>query len=90
MRGLKDKVVLVTGAARGIGRAIARRFWEEDAIVVALDINSEGLDTLSSEFAIGERLKTTVLDITDYAAVSAAVPGFTRRSTAANSATPSR
>ena len=73
MRGLKDKVVLITGAAQGIGRAIAQRFWEEDAVVVALDINSEGLDTLSSDFASNEPLKTTVLDITDYAAVSAAI-----------------
>ena len=35
---LKDKVALVTGAARGIGRAQAVRFAQEGADVVALDV----------------------------------------------------
>jgi 3-oxoacyl-[acyl-carrier protein] reductase len=42
--GLKDKVVIVTGAAAGIGRATARRFVEEGCRVAAWDVvemNSE-------------------------------------------------
>ena len=38
---LKDKVVLVTGAGQGMGRAIARCFVQEGATVVALDLNLE-------------------------------------------------
>lgn len=42
MRGLKDKVVIVTGAARGIGAAIAQRLFEEGAKVILADCNIEG------------------------------------------------
>ncbi len=38
MRGLKDKVTLVTGAGRGIERAIAERCADEGAKVAALDV----------------------------------------------------
>jgi len=38
---LTDKVVIVTGAARGIGRACAERFVKEGAIVVLADIDEE-------------------------------------------------
>jgi len=37
---LSGRVAIVTGAASGIGRAIARQFAEEDAMVVAADVNA--------------------------------------------------
>ena len=43
MRRLDNKLILVTGAASGIGRASALRFAAEGATVAALDINAEGL-----------------------------------------------
>ena len=39
---LHNKVVVITGAAHGIGKAYARRFAEEGAQVVVADIDSQG------------------------------------------------
>lgn len=49
MRGLKDKRVLVTGGARGIGAATAARFLEEGALVVVLDRDEEALARVRRE-----------------------------------------
>lgn len=73
MRGLKGQVVLVTGAAGGIGQALCRRFVEEGAHVIACDINEAGV----SEFAAGieptdgATIEAHVLDITDLDAAQA-------------------
>lgn len=47
---LTDRVIVVTGAARGIGRALARRFASEPAkAVVVADIDGAGARTVASE-----------------------------------------
>lgn len=48
MGRLKDKIALVTGAASGIGTAIAQKFSQEGAHVIATDINPEGKKILSN------------------------------------------
>lgn len=47
---VKDKVVVITGGASGIGRAMARRFTNEGARqVVIADLNADGLNTVAEE-----------------------------------------
>ena len=70
MRGLKDKVVVITGAAGGIGKSLCRRFCEEGSHVVGLDLNQEGLNQLAEQLKeYSSKLTLRTLDITDYAAV---------------------
>ena len=55
---VKDRIVVVTGAASGIGRALAQRFAEEGAkLVVCSDINAEGCAATAKE--VGGRAFTT-------------------------------
>src|SRR5437588_6955663 len=82
---LAGKVALITGAARGIGRAQAVRFAQEGAAIVALDIcgpvetvvvqhsTPADLDTTASLVAeAGGQVHTEIVDVRDRAGVQAA------------------
>tara|TARA_B100001758_G_C18136054_1_gene466469 strand:+ start:9 stop:746 length:738 start_codon:yes stop_codon:yes gene_type:complete len=58
---LKNKKIVVTAAAQGIGRATALTFAHEGAEVIALDINKEKLEEVSRE---NPNIKTDVVDAT--------------------------
>ena len=47
--GLNDKVVLVTGGTRGIGKAIAKAFYKEGARVIVTARGKEGLKKCERE-----------------------------------------
>jgi NAD(P)-dependent dehydrogenase (short-subunit alcohol dehydrogenase family) len=66
MGGVDGKVVIVTGAASGIGRATARRLFDDGATVVGADVAVEADD-------LGERWSYVPTDVTDEAAVQALV-----------------
>lgn len=70
MARMQNKVVVVTGAAQGIGAAIAQRFAEESAILVLLDLDSKRLQRTADE--TGKAPTTIVTDVTDEAAVDKA------------------
>jgi len=60
---LKGKVALITGAARGIGRAFAQRYLAEGALVVIADIDFERATQTS--LTLGEGCIALALDVTD-------------------------
>jgi pyridoxal 4-dehydrogenase len=80
MRRFKGRVAVVSGAAQGIGKAVALRLGEEGATVIAVDINGEGAAATAKE--IGGESMSSQCDIGDPNSVSklfAAVAGKARR-----------
>jgi SDR family mycofactocin-dependent oxidoreductase len=78
MTGLLDKVVVVTGAAKGTGRVHCQRFADEGADVIALDVTElagELAATASEVESRGRRCVTGFADVRDLAAVTSAVDG---------------
>jgi 3-oxoacyl-[acyl-carrier protein] reductase len=62
MNGLKDKIVIITGAASGIGRSTAERFYNEGSSLILVDIPSESDSGLKSQFI--ERMHYIQADVT--------------------------
>jgi len=82
MSGLfQDEAVVVTGAARGLGRGIAAAFAAEGANVLICDVNAEGVaasaDQLTSES--GADVQAMVADVSDQADVRAVIDGALER-----------
>ena len=66
MARMQDKVVAITGAAHGIGAAIAKRFAEEGAILVLLDMDGSQLEKTAAEVRGNNRsVRTIVSDVTE-------------------------
>jgi NAD(P)-dependent dehydrogenase (short-subunit alcohol dehydrogenase family) len=70
-RGLEGRVAVVTGAANGIGRAVARRFVAEGARVGVLDVEQAPLDQLVAELGSDNALILKA-DVRDEAALAVA------------------
>lgn len=69
-----DKVVIVTGAGSGIGRACAERIAKEGGTVHALDVSADGLaDLLSALGNESSRHSTAICDVSDEKAVNQTV-----------------
>jgi short-subunit dehydrogenase len=80
MDAFTNRVVLITGAASGIGRQLALGFSDLGASVAAVDRQADALDTLAAQLGkSGKRCATAVADVTDAAAVRAAVADLETR-----------
>ena len=66
MDKLRGRVAVITGAAQGIGAAIAREFSKEGAIVAMLDVNRDRLEELCHELSgQGRASYAETFDLTD-------------------------
>src|SRR6266849_1973676 len=73
-RSVAGRVVVVTGAASGMGRAIAELFGAEGARVAALDRNGDGAAAVADAISLkGGIAYARTLDVTDGAEITAAV-----------------
>jgi len=81
MKRMQDKVVVVTGAARGIGEAIARRCAEEGAKVALWDLRQQDADAAAAAIAAdtGAETLAQAVDVASAAAVNAAAAAVLAR-----------
>ena len=67
---LKDKVAIITGAAKGIGFATAQRFAQEGAKVIITDINQEAVNSAAAQVPNSEGY---AMNVTDRASIQSVV-----------------
>ena len=79
MIDLTERVALVTGASRGIGRAIAARMATQGAMVVAAARGDHADETVAAIQAAGGRAERVSLDVTDAGAIEAVMGGILER-----------
>jgi 3-oxoacyl-[acyl-carrier protein] reductase len=73
MSSLTNQIAVVTGAGRGIGRAIALKFATEGADVAVISRTQENSDKVAAEIrALGRQAWAHAVDVSDSAAVAAA------------------
>ena len=74
MKGLKDKIVIVTGGGGGIGSAICRRFAEDGSVVAVFDINKEAAESVAAGIRdAGGKAAAFAVDLTSQESVIGAV-----------------
>jgi 3-hydroxybutyrate dehydrogenase len=71
---MQDKVAVVTGAASGIGKEIAKTYFDNGAKVVIADLNLDAAQAVAREFdPTGERALAVAMDVTNEEQVDAGI-----------------
>ncbi len=71
MQALRDRVVVVTGAAAGIGRGLAEAFADQGAHLVLADLDADGLEATRRGLATAGTSRCVATDVTDPGALEA-------------------
>ena len=71
MLSLAGRTAVITGAASGIGRAMARRFSTEGMAVVAADVDAAALETLAADPGFPSPVRVAPTDVSDPSSVEA-------------------
>src|SRR5690348_18282812 len=74
---IEDKVVLITGAAQGIGRDTARRLVGRGAKLALIDRDAEGVERAAAE--LGTDVEPFVADVAERDSIYAAIEAARRR-----------
>lgn len=74
-----DKVILITGAAQGIGRKIAERFLSEGGKVAIADIDKDSLQSTAAEIGSPDTVLTVLADVGKKADVDAMIAATVER-----------
>ncbi|ORC05694.1 short-chain dehydrogenase [Mycobacterium persicum] len=72
MSSVQDKVVFITGGARGIGAEVARRLHNKGAKLVLTDVGTAELSSIAAELGGDDRVLTVAADVRDLPAMQAA------------------
>ncbi|MFB5285081.1 3-hydroxybutyrate dehydrogenase [Peribacillus sp. Hz7] len=67
----KQRTVIVTGAAGGLGQAISKQFVQQNDFVYVADLNQEAADKVARE--LGENAKGIALDVTNEESIKSAL-----------------
>nr|WP_119611967.1 SDR family NAD(P)-dependent oxidoreductase [Streptomyces acidiscabies] len=88
MNRYQGRVVAITGAAQGLGLAMATRFAAEGAMVALADVNEQALTEAAGTIAEAHdaKVRTDVVDVTDSAQVNAWIDGVGRLDVLVNNA----
>jgi NAD(P)-dependent dehydrogenase (short-subunit alcohol dehydrogenase family) len=71
MKELRDRVAVVTGAASGVGKALAKAFLGEGMRVVLADVEAPALEATAAELASRGEVSSLVTDVRRYEALEA-------------------
>jgi len=71
---LKDLVAIVTGAGKGLGKAIAEKFFQEGALLALFDIQYDLIENLARELDVsGEKVMAIQADVTEEKSITQAM-----------------
>jgi NADP-dependent 3-hydroxy acid dehydrogenase YdfG len=65
MKDFNNKVVVITGAASGIGRALAQEFAKLGSKLAIMDFNGEGLEETVKSLPSATKVYTEIFDVSE-------------------------